>query len=49
MSSTIKATLALIGAALFVMVGSFVWFVATWDKDAEEPVVLNRAAEERVA
>ncbi|WP_143515486.1 hypothetical protein [Pseudooctadecabacter jejudonensis] len=31
-------TLALIFAALAVMIGSFIWFVATWDRDAEEPI-----------
>ncbi|MEL6960086.1 MAG: hypothetical protein AAGL89_14150 [Pseudomonadota bacterium] len=31
-------TLALIFAALALMIGSFIWFVATWDRDAEEPI-----------
>ena len=33
-----KNTLALILAALAVMIGSFIWFVATWDAEAEEPI-----------
>ena len=31
-------TLLLIFAFIGLTVGSFIWFVATWDKDAEEPV-----------
>ncbi len=31
-------TLALIFAALALMIGSFIWFVATWDRDAEQPI-----------
>ena len=31
-------TLALIFAALALMIGSFIWFVTTWDRDAEAPV-----------
>ncbi|MCK0151530.1 hypothetical protein MWU54_15920 [Marivita sp. S6314] len=30
-----KATLGLIVVILLGMVGSFIWFVKTWDKDAE--------------
>ena len=33
-----KNTLLLIFAFLALMIGSFIWFVATWDKSAEEPV-----------
>lgn len=33
-----RNTLILIFAALTIMIGSFVWFVATWDRDAEEPI-----------
>jgi len=33
-----RRTLVLIFAALAIMVGSFIWFVATWDKSAEEPI-----------
>jgi len=31
-------TLALIFAALALMIGSFIWFVATWDASREEPI-----------
>lgn len=31
-------TLFLIFAAMAIMIGSFIWFVATWDKTAEEPI-----------
>lgn len=31
-------TLALIFAALALMIGSFIWFVATWDASKEEPI-----------
>ena len=33
-------TITLLGILAFVVlvVGSFVWFIATWDADAEEPV-----------
>ena len=31
-------TLLLIAAFLALMIGSFIWFVATWDRDAEQPV-----------
>jgi len=37
-------TLALIFAALALMIGSFIWFVATWDKDAEEPISMLPAS-----
>lgn len=33
-----KRTLLLIFAALTLMIGSFVWFVATWDAEAEQPI-----------
>ncbi|MBT8410239.1 MAG: hypothetical protein KJP02_00390 [Octadecabacter sp.] len=33
-----KNTLLLIFAFLALMIGSFIWFVATWDRDAEQPV-----------
>jgi hypothetical protein len=32
--------LMLIGAFLCVTVGSFVWYIATWDATAREPVTL---------
>ena len=31
-------TLALIFAFLALMIGSFMWFVATWDAEAEQPI-----------
>ena len=31
-------TLLLIFAFIALMVGSFIWFVATWDRDSEEPI-----------
>ncbi|MEJ6815312.1 MAG: hypothetical protein QNK87_13975 [Octadecabacter sp.] len=34
-----KNTLILIFAALTLMIGSFIWMVATWDASKEEPVV----------
>jgi len=30
--------LALIAAFLFITVGSFIYFIATWDADKEQPV-----------
>ena len=33
-----KNTLLLIFGALGLMIGSFVWFVATWDSSTEEPI-----------
>ena len=33
-----KRTLLLIFAALALMIGSFIWFVATWDRTAEQPI-----------
>jgi hypothetical protein len=38
-------TLLVILAALAVVVGSFVWFVATWDAAAEQPVSLRPAVQ----
>ena len=38
MSGTSK-TLLLIAGFVAIMVASFVWFIATWDREAEEPVV----------
>lgn len=37
-----RNTLLLIFAALALMIGSFVWMVATWDAAKEEPVSLIR-------
>ena len=34
-------TLLLIFAALALMIGSFVWFVATWDAATEVPIGLD--------
>lgn len=31
-------TLLIIGIFLALMIGSFIWFVATWDASKEEPV-----------
>lgn len=31
-------TLLLIGGFIALMLGSFIWFVATWDASKEEPV-----------
>lgn len=36
--STVKLTLLGVAAAIAVMVGSFIWFVATWDASKEEPI-----------
>lgn len=37
MSGTSK-TLLLIGGFIALMLGSFIWFVATWDASKEEPI-----------
>ena len=34
-----QLTLLMIAAFVVLMVGSFVWFVATWDASKEQPVV----------
>ncbi len=39
MSGAVKATLIAIAVVLIGMALSFIWFVATWDSDAEEPIV----------
>lgn len=31
-------TLLLIAAAITLMIGSFIWFVATWDATKEQPI-----------
>ena len=36
-------TLLLIFAFIALVLGSFIWFVATWDKEAEQPVSLRAA------
>lgn len=33
-------TLLLIFAVLTLMIGSFVWFVATWDASKEDPITM---------
>ena len=33
-----QKTLLLIGAFLTLMIGSFIWFVVSWDAAKEEPV-----------
>ena len=33
-----RRTLLLILAAVALMLGSFIWFVATWDPSKEEPI-----------
>jgi len=33
-----RNTLILIFAALALMIGSFVWFVVTWDSAKEDPI-----------
>ncbi|MEN8657161.1 hypothetical protein [Marivita sp.] len=38
MSSAMKATLLAIAVVLIGMAGSFIWFVANWDKEAEQPI-----------
>ncbi|MCR9109607.1 hypothetical protein [Marivita sp. XM-24bin2] len=38
MSAAVKATLLVIAVVLIGMAGSFIWFVATWDKEAEQPI-----------
>lgn len=33
-----QKTLLLIGAFIALMLGTFIWFVATWDASKEQPV-----------
>ncbi|MEL6508888.1 MAG: hypothetical protein AAFQ47_17650 [Pseudomonadota bacterium] len=33
-----RKTLLLIGVFVALMIGSFIWFVVTWDPSKEEPV-----------
>ena len=35
MTRAMKATLIAIALVMIGMAGSFIWFVATWDRDAE--------------
>ncbi|MFX0546787.1 hypothetical protein ACEWPL_014695 [Roseovarius sp. S1116L3] len=39
-----QRTLLIILAFVALVVGSFVWFISTWDADHEEPVTLRTAA-----
>ncbi|MGJ8603020.1 MAG: hypothetical protein ACSHXH_02765 [Marivita sp.] len=41
MTGAMKATLITIAVVLIGMALSFIWFVATWDKDAEPPIGFN--------
>ena len=34
----IQKTMLLIGVFLALMIGTFIWFVATWDAAKEQPV-----------
>jgi hypothetical protein len=36
--SPVKLTLLGVAAAIAVMVGSFIWFVATWDPSKEDSI-----------
>ena len=36
--SPVKLTLLGVAAAIVVMVGSFIWFVATWDPSKEDSI-----------
>lgn len=49
MNRAMKITL--IGIALFfgTVVATFIWFVATWDREAEQPVVANPSPAEWIA
>ena len=49
MNNAMKATLLLIAAVMIGMALSFIWFVSTWDKEAEEPVVHIISTESDVA
>ena len=42
MTKAMKATLFAIAIVIGGMTASFIWFVATWDKEAEDPVVHMR-------
>ncbi len=44
-----RATLIVIFAFIAFMVGSFIWFVATWDSDAETPVSTLESSYDAVA
>ena len=40
-----QKTLLLIGGFIALMLGSFIWFVATWDAAKEQPVSWQMALE----
>jgi hypothetical protein len=42
MNTAVKVTLFAIAVVIGGMAASFIWFVATWDKEAEDPVVFKR-------
>lgn len=35
---SIKKIMLLIAAFLTLIIGSFIWFIATWDADKEQPI-----------
>ncbi len=35
---SVRQTLLLIAAFITLIVGSFIWFIATWDADKEQPI-----------
>ncbi|MDU8910826.1 hypothetical protein [Aestuariicoccus sp. MJ-SS9] len=43
MTRAVRITLLTIAAALAFMVGTFVWFVVTWDAEAEKSLTQNDA------
>jgi len=49
MNTAMKATLLAIVVVIGGMTASFIWFVATWDKDVKEPMVLNLETQEETA
>jgi flagellar basal body-associated protein FliL len=54
MTGAMKATLILIAVVMIGMAGSFIWFVSTWDKEAEPALGFGPASvvseqEERLA
>lgn len=49
MTAAMKVTLLAIVIVIGGMVASFIWFVATWDKDAEDPISHLRISQEILA
>ncbi|SMX31686.1 hypothetical protein [Maliponia aquimaris] len=41
MNRAMKLTLAAIALFFLLTAGTFIWFVATWDPEKEQPVVLH--------